>query len=350
MKVCCAFLLLALVSSASADSESARLARKARKAQSSGDFTEAYLLYTRASTLDPKNKSYRAKVNALSAKVAPHATYAVDDIADSERTPQLDPATVFDDLDEVIKFQPPAEIHARQGRYDLNVTGDYKTLFTSISTLFQLDCIFDSDYEAGHSIHFVLTQADYRDALNALSAATGSFVVPLSSKVFVVAKDVPQKRTDLEQAMSITVPIPQYIGVQELVELAQAVRQATGVEKLSWDNKTGSVIMRDRISRVKPAVELFYNLFAFRPEVMIDLRLIEITRSDIINYGINLPNAFNIAFTGQSTTNSSTTIGSLPSTTANPFPFNSLSYIFTALASQGRHQRRSGHGPRLVPH
>ena len=208
-------------------------------------------------------------------------------------------------------------------------------LFTSISTLFQLDCVFDSDYESGHRIHFVLNQADYRDALNALSAATGSFVVPLSSKVFVVAKDVPQKRTDLEQAMSITIPIPQYIGVQELVEIAQAVRQASGVEKLSWDNKTGSVIMRDRVSRVKPAVELFYNLFAFRPEVMIDLRLIEITRSDIINYGINLPNAFNIAFTGQSTTSSSTNIGSLPSTTANPFPFNSLSYIFTALASQG---------------
>src|SRR5260370_39660439 len=45
--------------------------------------------------------------------------------------------------------------------------------------------------------------------------------------------------------MTVTVPIPQYISVQELVEIAQAVRQASGVEKLSWDNKTGSVVMRD---------------------------------------------------------------------------------------------------------
>jgi general secretion pathway protein D len=86
---------------------------------------------------------------------------------------------------------------------------------------------------------------------------------------------------------------------------------------------------------VLPAQKLFYDLFAFRPQVMIDLQLIEITRSDVINYGINLPNAFNIAFTGQSTTTGSTSSSLLASNTPNPFPFNSLSYIFTVLSSQG---------------
>jgi general secretion pathway protein D len=85
-----------------------------------------------------------------------------------------------------------------------------------------------------------------------------------------------------------------------------------------------------------PAVELFYDLFAYRPEVLIDLRLLELSKTDILNYGVNLPNMFNIAFTGQSSSSSSTSsVGALPSNTANPFPFNSLSYIFTALASQG---------------
>jgi general secretion pathway protein D len=280
--------------------------------------------------MDPSNKSYRSKLNSLSAKVAPHASPAFVAALEDLRT-TLDPATVFDNLETIKTFQPAAELHARQGRFDLKLDGDFKTLFTQVATQFQLDCVFDSDYEPGRAVHFVLDQADYRDALYALSAVTNSFVVPVSSKVFIVARDTPQKRTDLEQAMSVTVPIPQYISVQELVEIAQAVRQASGVEKLSWDNKTGSVIMRDRVSRVRPAQELFYDLFAYRPEVMIDLQLIEIKRSDIINYGINLPNAFSIAFTGQPSSSSGST---LSSDTSNPFPFNSLSYIFTALGSQ----------------
>ncbi len=335
MKLFPALLLLALTTSAFGDSEAARLAKRARKAQASGDFTDAYLLYTRASTLDPGNKGYRAKVNALSTKVLPETTGSTAGETDAAPEAELDPATVFDSLETVTTFQPAAELHARPGRFDVNLDGDSKTLFTQLAAIFQLDCVFDSDYDVGRRVHFVINQADYRDALHALSAATNSFVVPVSSKVFIVAKDLPQKRTDLEQAMSVTVPIPQYISVQELVEIAQAVRQASGVEKLSWDNKTGSVIMRDRVSRVKPAQALFQDLFAFRPEVMIDLQLIEITKSDIINYGINLPNMFNIAFTGQSTSTGSTSTGSLASSTDNPFPFNSLSYIFTALGSSG---------------
>jgi general secretion pathway protein D len=330
-----ALLLLALTIPAFGDSEAARVARKARKAQASGDLTEAYLLYTRASSLDPGNKGYRAKVSALSAKVSPQAAGTMPDAGDAKSEPELDPASVFDSVESVTTFQPAAELHARPGRFDVNLDGDFQTLFTQLAAIFQLDCVFDSDYQPGRRVHFVIDQADYRDALYALSAATGSFVVPVSSKVFIVAKDVPQKRTDLEQAMSVTVPIPQYISIQELVEIAQAVRQASGVEKLSWDNKTGSVIMRDRVSRVKPAQALFHDLFAFRPEVMIDLQLIEISKTDIINYGINLPNMFNIAFTGQSTSTGSTSTGSLASNTDNPFPFNSLSYIFTALGTSG---------------
>lgn len=308
------------------DSEASRLARRAHKAELSKNFAEAFLLYSQASTLEPRNKRYRAKTSLLSAKAAALATK--DPLPDLDADPGPDLSEVFDDAEQ-IKLQAPAELKPRQGTFEINLDGDYKTLFQQIATLYNLDCIFDSDYEPGRRIHFALSQADYRDALRGLSAATDSFVVPLSDKLFLVAKDQPQKRKDLEQAMSVTVPIPDTVSSQELIEIAQAVRQASGVEKLAWDNKTGSVVMRDRVSRVVPAQELFHNLLAHRPQVMIDLQLIELTKSDIINYGINLPNLFNIVFTGSTTSTSSGTSTS----SSNPFPFGSLSYIFTALST-----------------
>jgi general secretion pathway protein D len=315
------------------DSEASRLANKARKAQSRGDLSEAYLLYTQASTLDPTHHGYRAKADALGAKVA---SKAVSTFEEGSLSPELDPDAYFDSLTAADfaaagKFRSPPELHPRQGRFDITFDGDNKSLFQQVATLFQLDCVFDSDYEAGRPTHLRLSEADYRDALHGLAAATNSFVVPVSDKVFLVAKDTPQKRTDLEQTMSVTVRIPQSLTSQELIEIAQTVRQVSGVEKLAWDNKTSSVVMRDRVSRVIPAQAIFRELLAYRPQVIVDLQLIEIRKSDIINYGINLPNVVNIFFTGQS---SSSGNGTLPANTNNPFPFNSRSFTFINLATQ----------------
>jgi general secretion pathway protein D len=327
VKVFAIVLLLALASPLFGDSEASRLARKARKAEVSENFAEAFLLYSQASTMEPGNKRYRAKANLLNAKAAGLAKSDALPLLDADPGPDL--SEVFDDASG-IKLQPPAELKPREGRFDINVDGDYKVLFEQIANLYRLQCIFDSDYDAGKKMHFSFGQADYRDALRGLSAVTNSFVVPVSDKVFLVARDDPQKRKDLEQAMSVTVPIPQNVTSQELVEIAQAVRQASGVEKMAWDNKTGSVVMRDRVSRVVPAELLFRNLFAHRPQVMIDLQLIQLTKSDIINYGINLPNLFNVVFTGAT---GSTTSGTSTSGSTDSFPFGSLSYIFTALGS-----------------
>ncbi len=128
MKLFPILLILALAAPAFGDSESSQLARKARKAQSSGDFTEAYLLYTRASTLDPGNKGYRNKIAQLRAKVTPTSPVVLDS------TPEVDPATAFDNLESLPKDLPAArraasapgpEVRHQSGQ------GDFKTLFTS---------------------------------------------------------------------------------------------------------------------------------------------------------------------------------------------------------------------------
>ena len=190
-----------------------------------------------------------------------------------------------------------------------------------MASFYDLEVIFDSEFEPGRPFRFRLDQADYRDALHALEAATDAFVVPVSPRVFLVARDTPQKRNDLEQFVTATVQVPQVLTSQELIELAQTVRQVMGVEKLGWDNKTSSIVMRDRLSRVLPARALLHTLLSYRSEVMVELQLIEVRKSDALNYGVNLPNAFNIFFMGQGPTN--TTTGRLPSNTPNPFPFNS---------------------------
>jgi len=139
---------------------------------------------------------------------------------------------------------------------------------------------------------------DYREALNSLEAATGSFVIPISGRVFMVAKDTQQKRNELEQTMAIAVPVPQATTTQELTELAQVLRQTTGVEKIAWDTSESRIVMRDRVSRVLPAVALLQQLVAYRPEVMIDLEFIQVAATDLANYGFNVTNSFSAYYLG----------------------------------------------------
>jgi len=73
-----------------------------------------------------------------------------------------------------------------------------------------------------------------------------------------------------------------------------AVQQAMAIEKASWDTQQNVVIFRDRISKVLPARALLEELLHPRAQVMVDLEFLEVTRNDMITYGIDFPTSFPI--------------------------------------------------------
>jgi type II secretory pathway component GspD/PulD (secretin) len=56
--------------------------------------------------------------------------------------------------------------------------------------------------------------------------------------------------------------------------------------------------MRDRVSRVSLAQELLQQLLSYHPEVMIDLELLQVSDSDILNYGFTVTNSFPLVYLG----------------------------------------------------
>ena len=59
------------------------------------------------------------------------------------------------------------------------------------------------------------------------------------------------------------------------------------------------IVIRDRVSRALPAQALLQQLFSWRPEVMIELEFLDVSDSDIINYGFNITNQFPAIALGQ---------------------------------------------------
>ena len=279
------------------------------KQEKAGHIVRAYLLYAEAAALEPANKLYRAKSTLLKpvAEQIQAKAAAAAPISKSEPGPDADSATPdfaldFDsvtarDVAAARQALPPAELKLTSGRFDFHVTGGAKELFNQVAARCGLQTMFDGEYEqTPMKIRFDLDDSDCRSALHAAEAAAGSFVAPLSSKLILVSQDTPAKRIANEQTMSAVVEVPTSLSVQDLTEISQAVKQVTGVEKLAWSAATNEILIRDRVSRVIPARALIQQLIAYRGSVLIELRFLQLSNSDILSYGVNLTNTFNILY------------------------------------------------------
>jgi type II secretory pathway component GspD/PulD (secretin) len=284
-------LTLALaLPAAAADAE--KLLKKARKAEKAGQIARAYLLYANAAALSPQHSDLWLKAQALQsraaveAKVKPPARSAAEL---AELAPELLDNLTAEDLIEARKPLPPVELAALPGRKDFNLTGNARELFEQVARAFGLDTVFDGDYQAQKTLRFRIEQADHREALHALEATTGSFIVPLSERLFLVVQDTPQKRTEAEPAVALTVDVPEPATAQDLVALITAVQQTMAIEKVAWNTQKSVVVIRDRISKAWPARQLFEQLLRPRAQVELEIEFLEMNRTDAVSYGLTLP-------------------------------------------------------------
>ncbi len=279
------------------------LYRMGRSAEKAGHMAEAYLRYSQAAALDPQNRMYWLRSQAvksraaLEAKATPQvdaaeSAEASEDPADAPEA-KIDPPTKQDRID-ARKPLPPSELDGIEGKRDFDLRGDSQKLFQDVAKAFGLDCVFDGDYRPVPAFHFEVTGVDYRQALHALEAAGGSFIVPLSPKLFLVARDTPQKRSELEPAAVVTVRIPEATSTQDFVGLIAAVQQTFAVERAAFDSQNNTVFFRGPISKVLPARAMFEDLIYPRAQVMLEIKLVEVSRNDLLTYGIRLPTGFPI--------------------------------------------------------
>jgi len=303
--VCVAGVLAAGPLSAADQAEKPdRFYQDGQKAERAGHMVRAYLLYSQAAALDPANPIYSLKAQAVQARAALESPPRGPE---PEKTPETaaaaDPSSAFDSLSSQDRAaerhpQPPPELRAAPGSKDFAMRADAKSLWQQVAHAFGLETVFDRDYKSGPPVRFELNQADYRDAIHALEAATDSFVVPISHRLFLVVTDTEQKRRELEPMVAVNIPVPQVLSGQELVEIAQSVRQVFTLEHVAWDASAGAVVIRDRISRVTPAKLVFEELLHGRPQVLIEMELLQIDLTNSLAYGIDVAPTFPLAYLG----------------------------------------------------
>ncbi len=291
VKVCLATLLAASALWASDEP----LAWQAADAEQRGDLVRAWALYSQAAAINPLDRTAAAKALTLRSVALDKAQIR---ITSGEGEEALDPDLVrplsAEDLRDVERLLPPPELKPSPGSKAFRIRAAARDAWTQVLRACGLDVVFDSDYAIQTEVRLTLDEADCRQAITATELLSGSFVVPLSEKLALVARDAQDKRREQERSVAVLIPLPEPLSAQDAQELARAVQQIFEVQKFAVDTTRRVVLIRDRASKVRPAQALFTQLLTHRAQVAIDVEIIETSRGSTLNFGLNLPTSFSI--------------------------------------------------------
>ncbi|HEV2102024.1 MAG TPA: FG-GAP-like repeat-containing protein [Candidatus Acidoferrum sp.] len=169
-----------------------------------------------------------------------------------------------------------------------NLQTDVKSAYEEVARAFGLKVVFDPDLQARNT-RLRLPEVDFYTAIKVLTMETGTFWVPLNSKQFLVAPDSGEKRRLLDPEIEETIPLTASVTPTEIGDVVRAIRELTGITRVSQSSAAHTVTVRGTVQRVRLADEIVRNLEHGPGEVLLEIDLLEVDRTNASNLGLTPP-------------------------------------------------------------
>jgi general secretion pathway protein D len=245
---------------------------RGRQLFSSGRYEDAVVELQLAAQLNPSNPSVDHDLRAARASL--RAQTAVDRGGQTElealltRTRQM-PASGVDALD--VKL--PSAI----------ATGPQiasRDVYRMIGRLANLNVVFDSAFRDAPAA-VSLSDMSVRQALDAVAGATGTFYRTSAPNTITVIPDSPAKRREYLEEMVQTFYL-QHADLKETMDLLRVVADARFMSQVTGTN---AISIRDTPERLQAVGKLLQAIDKARPEVVIDVEILEVDRTRLLEYG-----------------------------------------------------------------
>jgi general secretion pathway protein D len=236
---------------------------------------QALLEYQTASELNPTNADIedelRATRNKLRAKIAVPREGKTELQTLIERARDLPPPGM--DLPAGVKM--PASLTFRDA--------SSRDVFTAIGRLANISVVFDPAFRET-PITVDLQNATLPDALNSVAAATRTFFRVTAQNTVTVIPDTPAKRREYEEEVVRTF----YVSNIDLKETMDLLRMVLDARRISPVTGTNALTIKDTPERIMAAGRVLSAIDKARPEVLIDVELLEVDRNRLLEYGLQI--------------------------------------------------------------
>jgi general secretion pathway protein D len=327
-----------------------------KKAESLNDYDTALENYNKALRAEPNNTEYKLKaararfeagqwhvdqgrrlreqsnpelalaefrkagmIDPSSAVAAQEAQATIDLIAAKQNTAQNAAPTAPAAEEPKLMAGPPQLAPLSRAPINMKATNDAKAVFDAVGKLAGLTVIFDVDFTS-RRISVELTNVTLEQALNIVALQSKAFWRPVTSNIIFVAPDQAQKRKDYEEEIVKTFYLRNTVLPQELTEIVTSIRQLLDLRRVQQINAQNAIVIRDTPDRVMLAQKIIDDIDKARPEVVIQVAVMQARRDRLRNLGIQPGTSSQLAFTPPST----------GSTTATSLALNQLQRLSTA--------------------
>jgi len=327
------------------------LYEKARDAEARQDYEQAYEYYKQCYELKPRDLKYRApyeRTKFLAGASHVHrgqllreAGKLQEALAEFQKAVLIDPAS-FIAVQEVKRTQrlidestgngppntvaaPPESLRRRvlnaPGPVELtNISGvpitlklteDTKMIYETVGKLAGINVLFDPDYTS-RRIKIELNGVTLEEALEIIALQSKTFWRPVTPNTIFVASDTPAKRKEVEQNVIKTFYLANLSQPTELQDVVNALRQILEISRIQPLPSQAAIVVRGTPDQIALAEKLVGDLDKAKPEVLVEIAVMQVSKDRMRNLGISPPTSATVALQNNI---SNTTTGTTTTTT-----------------------------------
>jgi general secretion pathway protein D len=329
-------LVLALSAAAAACASSGAL-RAGQRAERQQDYDRAVVEYTRAVRANPENRTARLALDRAKIRAAQEHFFRGRRLLASERyedalidlqiASELNPTdaavdamlretrqrlrtkvavsrggkTELETLIDRSRALAPAGLDLPDARLpDSLVFGSAssRAVFTTIARFAGLNVVFDPTFRDS-VISVDLRKISLEDALASVTASTHTFYRVTAPKTITIVPDTTAKRREYEESVVRTF----YLSNADVKEVIDLLRIVVDVRQISPITATNAISLKDTPERIAAAAKLIAAIDKARPEVVIEVELLEVNRTRLREYGLQIASPGSAGISGSADVN-----------------------------------------------
>jgi general secretion pathway protein D len=248
---------------------------RARRLEATGKLDEALVEYELAAELNPGNGDIDATLRNLRTQLRNRVAVSREGKTQLEalidQSQKLGPAG--------FELPPDVRLPASLVFRDASV----RDVYTVIARFANVNIIFDPTFRDDR-ITIDLSNVTLDQALAAISSATRNFYKVTTQRTVTVIPDTAAKRREYEEEIVRTF----YLSNADLKETIDMLRIVVDARRIAPLTATNALTIKDTPERVATAGRIIQAIDKARPEVVIDVELLEVDRTKLLEYGLQV--------------------------------------------------------------
>ncbi len=288
---------------------------KGRQLVQAGDYQSALTEFLKAGEIDPGNEAVAQEINALRLRMGQAST----------GTPSMSPEEAAAQQQINSMGSPVTLKPVSNEPLTLHMSEDAKNVYQAIGRAAGINVLFDPDYTSKR-IQVDLTNSTLMDGLRIVGVLSNTFWRPITPNTIFVAQNSRSKRTELDEQAVQTFYLTNAWQQNDLNDVTTALRNVLTNIKVYGVASQNALVVRGTPDELMLAQKLINDLDKARPEVVVDIAVMEVSKNWERNLGLQWPSSASVALQSPSTT-SSTTTGTTSTTSTTPLTLYNLAHL-----------------------